>query len=109
VGGGFCGLQGACGAAIGAGIFVAIATEASPLRGRERGLANRMTAEALAAIGATDAARCCKRDSFLAILGAARYARTHLGVDLPARGRPCEFAHRNRQCASEVCPFHRGG
>jgi len=108
VGGGFCGLQGACGAAIGAGIFVAIATDASPLRGPERGLANRMTTEALATIGATDAARCCKRDSFLAILCAARYARTHLGVDLPARAPSCEFALRNRQCAAEACPFHGG-
>ncbi len=107
VAGGFCGLQGACGAGIGAGIFVAIATEASPLQGPERGLAIRMTAEALTVIGATDVARCCKRDSFLAILTAVRYAREHLGVALPARGPPCEFSDRNRQCAADGCPFHR--
>jgi hypothetical protein len=105
--GGFCGLQGACGAAIGAGTFVAIASGSSPLKGAERGLANRMTAEALVAIGAIGAARCCKRDSFLGILAAARFAREHLVVELPARRPTCEFSAGNRQCAGESCPFHR--
>jgi hypothetical protein len=104
--GGFCGRQGACGAGIGAGTFVAIATGSSPLRGAERGLANRMTAEALAIIGATNGPRCCKRDSLLAILAAARFTREHLGVCLPALGQPCQFSGRNRQCTGVACPFH---
>ncbi|OFX21383.1 MAG: hypothetical protein A2V77_07925 [Anaeromyxobacter sp. RBG_16_69_14] len=106
IAGGFCGLQGACGAGIGAGTFVAIVTGSSPLRGAERGLANRMTAEALAIIGATNGPRCCKRDSSLAILAAARFAREHLGVYLPVLSQPCQFSERNRQCAGEACPFH---
>ncbi len=105
--GGFCGLQGACGAAIGTGIFVAIATGSTPLDGPRRGLANRMTARALDVVSRTGGARCCKRDSLLSILAAARFAGQHLGVALPARGVACEFSERNAQCLEEGCPFYR--
>jgi hypothetical protein len=107
VAGGFCGLQGACGAGIGAGTFVALATGSTPLVGPARGLSNRMTARALQVIAETDAARCCKRDSFLAILAAARFAREHLGIALPAPGPACEWSGANRECHGERCPFHR--
>ena len=39
--GGSCAMLGACGAAVGTGTFVSIVTEATPLKGKERGLANR--------------------------------------------------------------------
>lgn len=107
VAGGFCGLQGACGAGIGAGTFVALATGSTPLAGPARGLANRMTVRALDAISRTDGARCCKRDAFLAILAAARFAREHLGADLPARGPACEWSAANRECSGDGCPFRR--
>jgi hypothetical protein len=103
--GGFCGFQGACGAGIGTGTFVALVTGSTPLKGHERGLANRMTAEALALIGRTDGARCCKRDGFLALLAAARFVRRELGVELHAKGPACEFHERNRDCIETRCPF----
>lgn len=105
--GGFCGLQGACGAGIGTGTFVALAAGATPMKGPERGLANRMTARALDVVSRTGGARCCKRDSFLAILAAARFAKAHLGVDLPARGPACEWSAANRECTGDACPFNR--
>ncbi|WP_243337197.1 DUF5714 domain-containing protein [Anaeromyxobacter soli] len=105
--GGSCGMLGTCGAAVGAGAFVSIVTEATPLKGKERGLANRMTARALTVVGATDAARCCKRDSMLSILAAVKFAREHLRVDLSARGPECEWRSVNKQCGGSACPFHR--
>lgn len=105
--GSFCGLQGACGAAIGAGTFVAIATGSTPVKGPERGLSNRMTARALDVVARTDGARCCKRDAFLAILAAARFAREHLGVRLPAHGPACDWSAVNAECTGDACPFHR--
>ncbi len=105
--GSFCGIQGACGAGIGTGTFVAIATGSTPVKGPERGLSNRMTARALDVISRTGGARCCKRDSFLAILAAARFAREHLGVDLPARGAACDWSGVNAECLGDGCPFHR--
>jgi len=105
--GGFCGVQGACGAAIGTGIFVALATGATPLRGRERALSLGMTSRALEVVSRTGGARCCKRDTLLSILSAVRYAREELGVSMPAHGARCEHAARNAECIDEACPFHR--
>src|SRR5512138_253613 len=105
--GGFCGIQGACGAGIGTGTFVAIASGSTPLRGPERGLSNRMTARALDVISRTGGARCCKRDSLLAILAAARFATEHLGAALPARGPACDWSGANAECIADACPFHR--
>ncbi|HET8542142.1 MAG TPA: DUF5714 domain-containing protein [Anaeromyxobacter sp.] len=105
--GSFCGIQGACGAAIGTGTFVAIATGSTPTRGPERGLSNRMTARALDVISRTAGARCCKRDSFLALLAAVRFAKERLGVDLPARGPACDWSGTNAECLGDACPFHR--
>ena len=105
--GGFCGYQGACGAAVGTGIFVSIATGATPLAAKERGLSMRITSEALGVLSALDAPRCCKRDVFLSLLTAARFAKKHLGIGLPARGPECEFSESNRECIRERCPFHR--
>jgi hypothetical protein len=105
--GGFCGYQGACGAAIGVGTFVSLVTNGNPLAGRPRGLSIRATGEAMRVIGDMEAPRCCKRDTFLALLSAARFAREHLGIDLPARGVTCEFHEMNRECIGAACPFHR--
>ncbi len=105
--GSFCGIQGACGAGIGAGTFVAIVTGSTPVKGPERGASNRMTARALDVISRTNGARCCKRDSFLALLAAARFSREHLGVALPARGPACEWSGANAECVGDACPFHR--
>jgi hypothetical protein len=105
--GGFCGIQGACGAGIGTGIFVSLATGATPLAGKARALANAMTARALEAVAGTGGARCCKRDSLLSILAAARFAREELGVALVARGRGCEHSARNAECLDRACPFFR--
>jgi hypothetical protein len=106
VAGGFCGLQGACGAGIGTGIFVALATGSTPLAGPARGLANRMTARALDVVSRTEGARCCKRDTFLSILAAARFARELLGVELPVGLPSCSWSDVNRECLGEGCLFH---
>lgn len=106
VAGGFCGLQGACGAAIGAGTYVALATGSTPLAGPARSLANRMTAEALAVIAGAGGARCCKRETSLALLTAARFTRRHLGVEMRARGVRCTFHSFNGECARDGCPFY---
>jgi len=107
--GGLCGFQGACGAAIGAGIFASIATGATPLSTEAWRLANGLTARALEAVAKAGGPRCCKRDTFLSILTGARFAQATLGVALPARGLACEWSDRNQECLGEACAFHRGG
>jgi hypothetical protein len=104
--GGMCGTQGACGAAIGTGIFASVALGVTPLSTDGWGRAQRLTARALEEVARTGGPRCCKRDGFLALLAGARFSREELGVELPASVPACEFSDRNRQCLGERCPFH---
>jgi hypothetical protein len=106
VAGGFCGFQGACGAAVGVGIYVSLATGATPLATEGWALANGATAAALGALARVGGPRCCKRTSFLALLAGVRFARTQLGVELGGRGAACEHAQQNAECIRARCPFY---
>ncbi|KAF0220836.1 MAG: hypothetical protein FD174_833 [Geobacteraceae bacterium] len=107
--GGFCGFHGACGAAIGTGIFVSLITGATPLAKQEWRLSNLMSATSLQVIAENGGPRCCKRDSFLAISAAANFVKEHFAVELPAEDRiSCEFAILNRECLGAECRFYGG-
>ncbi len=103
--GGACGFWGACGAGISAGQFMAIVTQSTPLSEEAWGLSNRMTAHALERIGTVGGPRCCKRDSWLAILSAVDFVREHLGVEMERRVPVCTFSSHNKQCIGKRCPF----
>jgi hypothetical protein len=106
--GGFCGFYGNCGAAVGTGIFMSIMTDATPLSQREWRLSNLMCADSLHAIADSGGPRCCKRDSFLAILEALRFVkeqfRTEMGTGPDAV--KCEFHHLNKECRKAECRFY---
>jgi hypothetical protein len=107
--GGFCGFNGACGAAIGTGIFVSVVLGATPVSGPEWRLANLVTSEALRVIAEQGGPRCCKRDSFLALREAWDFVRRQLSVDLPVEDSPhCEWSALNRECQREECPYFTG-
>ena len=106
--GGACGFWGACGAGISAGQFLAIATESTPLAREPWGLSNQMTARALDSIGKVGGPRCCKRDSFLAILAAVDFTREHLGVEMERTVPVCSYSSKNNQCIGKRCPFSAG-
>lgn len=104
--GGFCGFQGACGAAVGAGIFMSLITGATPLSDRERQLSNRITAECLRAIAENGGARCCKRESLWTIITAAGFVQREFGVVLPVEfPSHCGFSLQNRECIRGRCRF----
>ena len=106
--GGVCGFWGACGAGISAGQFLAIATASTPLAKEPWGLSNRMTAKALESIGNHGGPRCCKRDSWLAVLAAVDFAAGHLGVSMEKSVPVCTYSGRNNQCIGKRCPFFGG-
>jgi hypothetical protein len=81
--GGSCGFNGNCGAGVGTGIFISLVTGATPLSDAPWRLANLMTAKSLLAIAEHGGPRCCKRDSFLAILEARDFLSRELDVALP--------------------------
>ena len=104
--GGSCGFHGACGSGIGVGIFASLATGATPRSGASWGQANRATGRTLQLIGDVGGPRCCKRTTWLALLGGIRFAREELGVALEGRGPRCEFHAKNADCLERTCPFY---
>ena len=103
--GGACGFWGACGAGISAGMFVSIITGATPLANEAWGLSNKMTSAALGAIGEVGGPRCCKRDSYLAIMQAVTFVKENFGVEMELDKIKCTHSAQNNQCIKERCPF----
>lgn len=104
--GGFCGFNGACGAGIGVGIFVSILTKATPVTSENWKLSNLATAKALESIAHCGGPRCCKRDTFLALITAKDYVKEHLDIDLEINEKiKCEFSNLNKECLNEACSF----
>ena len=106
--GGACGFWGACGAGVSAGQFVAIATASTPLAVEPWGLSNQMTAKALESIGKVGGPRCCKRDSYLAILAAIDFAAEHMQIEMEKSIPVCTRSKQNNQCIGRRCPFVGG-
>lgn len=106
--GGACGFWGACGAGVSTGMFVSIVTKATPLAKEAWGLANRMTSKALGRIGENGGPRCCKRDSYLAILEAVEFVKEYLGVTMEVKDIRCSRSANNNQCIQGRCPFYQG-
>lgn len=103
--GGSCGFWGACGAGISSGMFLSIVTKSTPLSGAEWGLSNQMTSYALQKIGDVGGPRCCKRNSYLAILAAIEFTGKNLGIEMESCDVRCHRSSRNNQCIGKSCPF----
>ena len=105
--GGFCGFYGDCGAAVGTGIFMSLITGATPLSVAEWRLANLVTAKSLLSVAEHGGPRCCKRNTYLALLEAVDFLKENLGVTLKINKKlECEFHDLNRECLGKSCPFH---
>jgi hypothetical protein len=105
---GFCGWYGACGAAVGSGIFLSLLTDTSPYSEETWGKVNQLTSECLRDIATLGGPRCCKRVCFTALGTTAAFMRTHFGLDIG--GWPkirCAYHSRNAECKGVQCPYHR--
>jgi hypothetical protein len=104
--GGWCGLYGDCGAAVGAGIAVSVITGATPLTGKTRTLALAATSQALSRM-LDEQPRCCKKASRMAIQSTVDFLRENLGINLPQTGKVrCAYPLRNKECAQQKCPYY---
>lgn len=105
--GGICGLWGACGAPIGAGIFTSIITDSSPLAGSQWRLPNNITARALEKVSSYGGPRCCKRNAFLTIPTVVDLVEENLGIQMEKMDEfKCFFFNWNNECIEGACPFH---
>ncbi|MDR2360396.1 MAG: DUF5714 domain-containing protein [Oscillospiraceae bacterium] len=101
--GGVCGYWGACGAAVGAGVFLSAILGATPLRGGK--LCNMLTAECLIAIAEVSDIRCCKRNLGIALRETVAFLRERGIAELSQPQIVCEFSARNRECIGSACPW----
>jgi hypothetical protein len=107
IAGGFCGFMGICGAAVGVGIAFSLLLDANPVKPGQRQLVQSATQAALKEIAGLEAARCCQRDSWIALVKAAELSKSMLAVTLRADHRLlCEQRHQNRECLGKRCPLH---
>jgi hypothetical protein len=104
--GGFCGTHGSCGAAMGTGIFVSVATGATPLSREQWRLSNLMTAESLMTVARQGGPRCCKRDTFLSLQSAADFLAREMGVRIQTRAPVCEWSGLNKECLGAACAYN---
>lgn len=108
VAGGFCGFMGVCGAAIGVGAAMSAILEATPLTAEKRSIAQKGTLTALKLIADIEAARCCQRDSWLALKAAAQVSKEVLGLRLKADAHIlCDQMKTNKECMGRNCPVIR--
>jgi len=106
--GGFCGMHGDCGAAVGVGIFTSVITGATPLSNKEWRLSNLATAKSLLSIAENGGPRCCKRNTFLALQSGIKFVQENFHVTLPADDAIiCEFTDLNKECIKRRCPFYK--
>jgi hypothetical protein len=51
--------------------------------------------------------RCCKRNTYLAIMGAAQFLKENLNVQMDISSKiECQFSPLNKECLKEECPFY---
>jgi hypothetical protein len=86
-------------------MFISIISKSTPLTNEPFALSHKMTAKSLDVIGEIGGPRCCKRDSFLAILSAIDFVKDHFGIEMEKPEVICRYSSRNNQCIGKRCPF----
>jgi hypothetical protein len=104
--GGTCGNWGACGAAVGAGIFASIVSKSTPLNKEVWAIPQILTARCLERMAEIGGPRCCKRTSYIAIETAAEYSSRVFNVTMPIVRVACTHKELNKECIKSNCPFY---
>lgn len=104
--GGVCGFWGSCGAAVGAGIAFSVIFEATPLTPKKRQKVQSACSRILGKIASLIGARCCQRETVLALKEVAKLSRDILPVSLKADEElACRQYAQNRECIRKQCPL----
>lgn len=107
--GGICGMWGACGAAIGAGIGLSVLRRLTALKKEGWGETNQEVGEILQKVGAFSGPRCCKRSTYSSLLAAMDVLERDGVAVFPkdAHQLPiCKDFWRNKQCLKQACSYY---
>ena len=105
--GGVCGIFGTCGAGVGAGIFMSVWTQTTPVSGKTWQWCNELTGRCLQKIASVEGPRCCKRTSYLSVSESVPYINEKLGLHLQNSPRVvCKYYEKNKECRHGECPYY---
>ena len=106
VAGGSCAFWGVCGGATGVGVAFSLLLEANPMKAVARQAVQTVVQQVLAEISNLQAARCCRRDSVLALRRSAQLSVGLLAVSLRAEADIGCSDHRQKEgCLGRQCPL----
>jgi hypothetical protein len=106
--GGFCGFYGCCGAAIGTGIFMSLIMDTTPLSKNEWKTSNLLTSQVLSSIAKAGGPRCCKRNTFIALIETTKFLRKNFKISLQSNVNiKCKFSYLNNECLRTNCIFYK--
>lgn len=105
--GGSCGYYGNCGGAVGAGIFMSIITESTPLAEDGWAKCNEITGRILIHLSKMGGPRCCKRAVYTAIKETNKFLEDNFNMTLTAKDNyiVCEYSQYNKQCIGAKCEY----
>lgn len=106
--GGSCGFWGGCGAALGVGIGFGVILESSPIKADQRFIVQQVTGQIIEKLNRVKAARCCQRETWTALVEAARLSRKFLPVPLQVDADlACTQMAMNKECPGKACPYFK--
>ncbi len=104
--GGSCAFSGVCGAAAGVGVAFSLILDANPLKARERQIVMQTVNRVAEKIAEIKAARCCQRDSLVALKQAAKLSAAILPITLQSTAEyHCTQQKQNQFCIHNACPI----
>ncbi|SHE58239.1 DUF5714 domain-containing protein [Clostridium fallax] len=106
--GGSCGYYGNCGAAVGAGIFMSIMTESTPLSEDSWAKCNEITGRILIHLAKMGGPRCCKRSVYTAITETNKFLEENFSITLIGKSDKifCGYSKYNKQCIGNRCEYN---
>ena len=102
--GGWCGFYGSCGAAIGAGVAIAVFTNSNPSKAKPRSSANQTVSKGLSRI-ADGLEHCCKRSVKIAIDEGIQMITEITEKEFNFSVDNCHFSALNQRCEGNKCPY----
>lgn len=105
--GNICGSHGGCGAILGLGAFVSHITATTPLSTSGWALVHSVTGIGLMHVSKYGGPRCCKRDSYIALLEGMNWLRENNDIELKKSEKiDCHFSEKNKECIKTKCLFY---
>ncbi|WP_462280004.1 DUF5714 domain-containing protein [Salinivirga cyanobacteriivorans] len=106
--GNICGTNGGCGAVLGLGAFVSYITKTTALSEKKWAKLHAVTAAGLMQVSKYGGPRCCKRNTYIAILEGITWLSETLIITLD-KPNPivCGFHLRNKECLETDCLFYK--